>query len=151
MADARALELVNKTNQFNLNGRRMTEAQWRAYLQETNTFLLTASYEDKYGPLGKIAVIMGSVSGGRLFVDAWVMSCRAFSRRIEHHCLRYLFDKFSAAEIAFDYQPTERNGPLRSFFEELLQRPLESDLRITRECFAKGSPRLLHQVTEVHS
>ena len=151
LADARALELVNKTNQFNLNGRRMTEAQWRAYLQEANTFLLTANYEDKYGPLGKIAVIMGSASGDRLFIDTWVMSCRAFSRRIEHHCLRYLFDKFSADEIAFDYQATERNGPLRSFFEELLQGPLESDLRIARECFEKGSPRLLHQVTEVHS
>ena len=29
-AEPRVLELVNKTNQFNLNGRRYTEADWRS-------------------------------------------------------------------------------------------------------------------------
>ena len=35
-SDKRALELINKTNQFNLNGRRIGEAEWRRYLEEHN-------------------------------------------------------------------------------------------------------------------
>ena len=54
----RAFELINKTNQFNLNGKRFSESDWLSFLQDPAAFLLTASYEDKYGPLGKVAVIV---------------------------------------------------------------------------------------------
>ncbi len=97
--DPRALELVNKTNQFNLNGKRYTEASWQNYFRDLDSFLLVASYTDKYGPLGKIAVIAGRQNGRKLNIDTWVMSCRAFSRRIEYMCLEQLFAKFDVDEI----------------------------------------------------
>ena len=97
-ADPRALELVNKTNQFNLNGKRHTEASWQQYLSDPNVFIVVVSYEDKYGPLGKIAVLTGRVDRRRFVIDHWVMSCRAFSRRIEHGCLIRVFQKFSAEQ-----------------------------------------------------
>lgn len=146
--DRRAFELVNKTNQFNLNGQRVNESEWIEYLKEPDTFLLTVSYDDKYGPLGEIAVLAGTLAGNRLFIDLWVMSCRAFSRRIEHQCLKYLFDKFPVDEIGFDFRTTERNGPLQDFFKELLHGPVESDLRLTRTFFFEGAPGLFHQVQE---
>ena len=52
---------MNKTNQFNLNGRRFQEAEWQNWLNAPDTVLVTASYRDKYGPLGKIAVIAGDL------------------------------------------------------------------------------------------
>ena len=116
--DRRAFELVNKTNQFNLNGRRFSESEWLSFFEGPSAFLLTASYEDKYGPLGKIAVVMGRIDGSRLHVSAWVMSCRAFSRRIEHQCLRYLFEKTGAEEAVLDYEATPRNGPMQDFLAE---------------------------------
>ena len=57
--DPRALELVNKTNQFNLNGKRYTQGSWHNYFLDPESFLLLVSYKDKFGPLGKIAVIAG--------------------------------------------------------------------------------------------
>jgi len=36
--------------------------------------LLTASYEDKYGSLGKIAVVVGKMGGRKLYVKSWVVS-----------------------------------------------------------------------------
>ena len=117
--DNRAFELVNKTNQFNLNGKRFSESDWLSCLQDPAAFVLTASYEDKYGPLGKIAVVMGKAAGRKVYVSTWVMSCRAFSRRIEHQCLKYLFEKLDADEIVFDYEVTPRNGPIQDFFAEL--------------------------------
>jgi len=146
--DTRSFELVNKTNQFNLNGKRVSESEWIDYVNDPKTFLLTVSYDDKYGPLGQIAVLMGRADCKKVSIDTWVMSCRAFSRRIEHQCLRYLFEKFSADEIAFDYQATARNGPLQEFFAEFLQVDQAPGLRLSRSCFAEKTPRLFHQVKE---
>jgi FkbH-like protein len=148
-ADSRTLELINKTNQFNLNGRRMNESVCFKYVKEPKAFLLTATYEDKFGPLGKIAVLMGRADGRKLVIDTWVMSCRAFSRRIEHHCLKYLFEKFPADEIVFDYEATVRNGPLQEFFAQLLGVPPEIGLRLSRSRFFERTPRLFHRVEEV--
>ena len=149
VGDSRAFELTNKTNQFNLNGKRWSEAAWMAYLADPSSFLMTVSYQDKYGPLGKIAVILGKLQGKTLQVDSWVMSCRAFSRRIEHQSLKQLFEKFHVEEICFNYQATPRNGPLQEFFSELLGAPLTAELRLSREAFREKSPSLFHRVEEV--
>jgi FkbH-like protein len=142
--DPRVFELVNKTNQFNLNGRRYTESSWQNYLQDPSAILLVASYTDKFGPLGKIAVLAGKQDGKMLVVDTWVMSCRAFSRRIEYLILEELFAKYGVNEIDFDFVETERNSPLREFFADLLgnepsgrcavsRQILESRSKLTRE------------------
>ncbi len=94
-AGPRALELVNKTNQFNLNGRRFSDGEWQAHLRRPGAFLYVVAYADKFGPLGKIAVVAGRRDGAVLLVDTWVMSCRAFSRRVEHQCVRLLFEPLS--------------------------------------------------------
>ncbi len=113
--NARPLELVNKTNQFNLNGRRFTERGWSEYLDDPQTFLMTVGYKDNFGALGQIAVLAGCVEDSLARVDVWVMSCRAFARRIEYQCVKTLFQKFGVDRIAFDYQHTPRNGPLTTF------------------------------------
>ena len=147
--DARAFELVNKTNQFNLNGRRLTESECLDFFSDAAAFLLSVSYEDKYGPLGTIAVLMGKIDGPRIQVNTWVMSCRAFSRRIEHQCLRYLLEDLGADTIVFDYQPTSRNGPLGEFFATLLGwSPLANEVCISRDLFAKNAPKLPHRITK---
>jgi FkbH-like protein len=148
-ADPRPFELVNKTNQFNLNGKRWAEAAWRAHLQDPAAFVLVAAYQDKFGPLGKIAVVAGRRQDHGLSVETWVMSCRAFGRRIEHQCLEQLFRKFGPEALVFDYQPTPRNGPLREFLEGCLGRPPAPWCRLTKAVFAKHCPALFHRVTEV--
>ena len=146
--DPRVLELLNKTNQFNLNGKRYTEAGLSSQLQNPCTFLMKASYTDKFAPLGKIAILIGRMEGTRLHVDGWVMSCRAFSRRIEHAFLHKLFERFAAQEIEFDYLPTAKNAPLQEFFRGLLEAPLDGPLTLTRERFQQTCPRLFHRVED---
>jgi FkbH-like protein len=144
--DARALELLNKTNQFNLNGRRFTEREWAEYLADPRSFVLTASYRDRYGALGKIAVMAGRAEGRRVDVEAWVMSCRAFARRIEHHCLTHLFERFSAEEVTFAYAETARNGPLTTFLTAMMGGPPARRAALTAPAFAAACPELLHRV-----
>jgi FkbH-like protein len=144
--DHRAFELINKTNQFNLNGKRLNETSWATYLDDPATFLMTVSYEDKYGPLGKIAVLLGRVQGTIAKINYWVMSCRAFSRRIEQQCLNWLFEEFDLQEIHFDYQQTERNKPTHDFLSSIAATPLDNNTRISRAHFFEKCPSLFHQI-----
>jgi FkbH-like protein len=147
--DERAFELINKTNQFNLNGKRLTAVEWKDYLSDPAAFLMTVSYEDKYGPLGKIAALLGKVDQKTIRLDHWVMSCRAFSRRIEQQSLEQLFEKFDAEEIIFDYRATPRNGPLQEFFADLLSAPVAVTPRLSRNAFRERSFPLFQRVEEV--
>jgi FkbH-like protein len=144
--DMRAFELLNKTNQFNLNGRRVTEGAWRAYLREPDTLLLVASYGDKFGALGKIAVLSGLRRNGKLQIDHWVMSCRAFSRRVEHQCLRFLFERCGIEDLTFGFEETARNGPLRTFLQEISGAAPAPGMVLTRATFAARCPSLFHEV-----
>ena len=111
---------------------------------------MVSSYADKYGPLGKVCVIAGRDTGPALQVDGWAMSCRAFSRQIEHACLQQLFQRFEASEIRFDYRPTTRNGPLQEFLSFLiLGSPLESGPALSRGRFDERCPPVELRIEEV--
>jgi hypothetical protein len=90
--------------------------------------------------------MQGRRDGAVLQVETWVMSCRAFSRRIEHQCLKMLFDRFGASEIRFDFEPTPRNGPLQDFFEAISGARPAGPFRLTREQFVERCPPLYHIV-----
>jgi FkbH-like protein len=142
----RSLELINKTNQFNLNGVRYTQSEWHDSLISPNSFALNASYRDRYGPLGLIAVLKGHVENKTIFLDTWVMSCRAFARRIEYQCLRVLFERFGAEYTHFAFTPTQRNGPLQEFFATLLGERPAQPFRLSHGVFHAKCPELYHKV-----
>ena len=149
-ADKRVTELVNKTNQFNLNGIRFTEAEWRSLVEQPGGFVLAVSYQDKFGPLGKIAALRGRLKDNCIYVESWVMSCRAFSRRIEHQCIARLFQHFNAGEIVFHYQATPRNSPIRDFLFAMLGSAPGPNARLTRKDFEANCPKLYHTITETN-
>lgn len=146
--DPRAFELINKTNQFNLNGRRYSDAAWQGYLKRPETFLMLVSYRDKYGPLGKIAALAGRKQRRTIWLDVWVMSCRAFSRRIENRCIEELFRRYEADEIVFDFQATAKNGPLQEFLSKILGTLPASGSRLMKEDFLTVQQDKFHRVLE---
>jgi FkbH-like protein len=120
--DPRALELVNKTNQFNLNGCRWNETEWLQYLRGPDRLVWMASYTDRFGALGKISVLAGRFIGeGELELDIWVLSCRAFGRRIEYALLDALFQRQGVRRLHFRFQATEQNGPFQEFLSQLTE------------------------------
>jgi FkbH-like protein len=153
--DSRALELVNKTNQFNLNGRRFDEVEWKKWIDQPETFIAAVTYRDKYGPLGKIAVMAGdlvkdaSSKKPKLYIRTWVMSCRAFSRLIEYECLRWLFAKLDIDEMEFDFLANERNVPMQQFLQLICNAPALSRCRLTRAQFLQNCPGSSHVTEEL--
>jgi FkbH-like protein len=147
-ANQRLLELINKTNQFNLNGIRLTEGEWLRRLSDPESFASGIAYEDKLGPLGVIGVVAGKRAAGGIEISTWVMSCRAFSRRIEFHTLQHLFAVTGAESISLAFQATERNTPLQEFLRTIgLAANGGKDLVLSRDEFMGGQYELPHRVS----
>jgi predicted enzyme involved in methoxymalonyl-ACP biosynthesis len=78
------------------------------------------------------------------------MSCRAFSRRIEHHTLNGLFQHSNAEEIEFAFKATEKNQPLQEFFHSLgISAENGKDRRISRSSFLKQCGILPHHISSL--
>jgi FkbH-like protein len=105
--------LINKTNQFNLNGRRVTDDEVAEMLRGGGR-LFTAVLVDRNGAHGEILACLVSAYG---VVESLVMSCRVFQRRVEHAFLAWLAGQERAPRF-LRYHPTERNEPLRRFLED---------------------------------
>ncbi len=107
----RAIQLINKTNQFNLNGTRWDAAEIDAFLSDGGR-LFTVDYTDRYGRLGEISALLVRAEGRALEIRAWVLSCRAFSRRIEYQTLRGLLAQLAPDTVRFAVRETGRNSVL---------------------------------------
>jgi FkbH-like protein len=146
-ANKRLLELINKTNQFNLNGIRLSEGEWLKLLGDENSLVAGVSYEDKFGPLGTIGVLAGRYVGDSFELTNWVLSCRAFSRKIEHHMLDYLFNNLGVAAVRLAFRSTDRNQPLQRHLDSLgLDGHGNAEMLLRREQFQDHREDLPHEV-----
>lgn len=138
--DPRPLELINKTNQFNLNGKRLTTDELKSLAGTPGKIFLEVSYADRFGPLGRISVLLATLDGQIARVSTWVMSCRAFSRRIEYAILDHLFATTGVSVVELDFQATARNTPIREFLSSLSDANGEAPLRIEKSTFERSRP-----------
>jgi len=125
----RAVQLINKTNQFNLNGLRWSDAEVGVVLAAGGR-LFTATLDDRTGTHGEILACLVDEAGR---VRSLVMSCRVFQRRVEFAFLCWLAETLPTLSF-FDYQATERNGPLRDFLAVLIgATPVNAPVAVDRE------------------
>jgi len=109
----RAVQLINKTNQYNLNGRRWADEEI-AEMLANGGHLFGASLSDRSGSHGEILAMLMSPDG---IVEAFVMSCRVFQRRVEHAFLCTLHDD-GITPHAMRLARTAKNGPFLEFAKD---------------------------------
>lgn len=111
---ARPFQLINKTNQFNLNGRRISKNFLTKLLNDGGK-LFTGSYKDNNGDFGEIICILIDKHKN---VISFVMSCRVFQRNIEYVFLRELI-KSGIIIKRLNFKKTEKNDPFFDFIKDL--------------------------------
>jgi len=109
----RAVQLINKTNQFSINGRRIAEEEV-AQILAAGGRLLTATLNDKNGTHGEILAILIDAND---VVKAFVMSCRVFQRRAEFAFIGWLAGGARTPRV-FEVEETSRNEPARQFLAD---------------------------------
>ncbi len=111
---ARALELLNKTNQFNTTGERWTAAELLRWLTD-NGQLLAGTVEDRFAQHG--LVVLALWRGEE--IRQMVLSCRVFGLDLESALLAVLQGmqrKAGLIRTLARFQDTGRNGVCRDFW-----------------------------------
>lgn len=117
----RIVQLINKTNQFNLTTRRRTDAEVRALLA-AGAYTQAMRASDRFGDSGLTGVLIAVPDGDGLRVDTWLMSCRVLGRRLEEVMFAALV-RYAAqnhyAHIIGEYIPTAKNSQVADLYARL--------------------------------
>jgi FkbH-like protein len=120
---ARTVQLINKTNQFNLTTRRYTEADVQAVMDDVRAFGLQLRLLDRFGDNGIIAIIIGKMlNRDDLLIDTWLMSCRVLGRQVEPTTLNLIAAQaklLGASRLIGEYLPTKKNGMVKDHYARL--------------------------------
>ncbi|MBS0561179.1 MAG: HAD-IIIC family phosphatase [Proteobacteria bacterium] len=118
----RIVQLINKTNQFNLRTRRYSDAEAEALIADNASLALQLRLSDRFGDNGVIGVVIGKRADDALFLDTWLMSCRVLGRGVERATLNLLASeagRMGAGALVGEYRPTPRNAMVRGHYAGL--------------------------------
>lgn len=116
----RFLQLLNKTNQFNLTTTRYTEAQLERLLADKEGCeIYLFEVKDRFGNNGITAAVIVRY-GVKAEIESFVMSCRIMGRMIENMVLDYVETDARCRgykELCGSYVYTPKSKPVEQFYD----------------------------------
>jgi len=133
---ARIVQLINKSNQYNLTTRRYTDPEVVDAENDAEVFTLQVRLADVFGDNGMISVVICRPGEPGVWeIDTWLMSCRVLGRKVEHMVLREMLEHARArgiCKLAGAYRPTERNKLVIDHYSKLgFTKVAEDDTGVT--------------------
>jgi FkbH-like protein len=134
---ARIVQLINKSNQYNLTTRRYTEPEILDAENDPEVFTLQVRLADIFGDNGMISVVICRPDEPGVWeIDTWLMSCRVLGRKVEHMVLCEILKHARVAgiyKLAGVYKPTDRNKLVFDHYTKLgFSKVLEEDSGLTQ-------------------
>lgn len=127
----RIVQLINKTNQFNLTTRRTTEDEIRALIANPHALGLQFRLVDRLGDNGMIGVVVARETEPETHaIETWLMSCRVLGRGVEAAVLKVLAEVVAEAggrHLVGRYRPSPKNGMVRGHYPGLGFTPLAAE------------------------
>jgi len=118
----RFVQLINKSNQFNLRTQRYSEADITDMKQDDAKRLLYVELTDKFSEYGIISCIILEKRGSECFIDTWLMSCRVLKRGVEYLALNEVVKaakEMGCDKIVGEYIATKKNKMVEKFYPSL--------------------------------
>ena len=119
----RTVQLINKTNQFNLTTRRYTSGEATAVADDPRQFGVTFRLLDSFGDNGIIAIVIGKLNEAHEAVlDTWLMSCRVLGRGVEAATLEVVARaarEIGAVALIGEYIASAKNSMVREHYTKL--------------------------------
>ncbi|HEY8942708.1 MAG TPA: HAD-IIIC family phosphatase [Polyangiaceae bacterium] len=116
---ARIVELINRSNQFNLCGTRTSLREAREWLASPERRILVAEASDRFGAMGLVGIAWIAFEAGKLVVPTFVLSCRVFGYGIEKALLSSAVRlRPGISGVVGKYKETPANGPCKTFYPD---------------------------------
>jgi FkbH-like protein len=125
---ARAAQMTQKTNQFNLTTRRYEITDLARFVESHEHAVLMLDYRDRFGDEGSVALAILDLAEGR--IDTFLTSCRVIGRKVEDRLLDKAVDLCRSRghrKIVGEYIPTRKNQIAAGFYESHGFLPLSRD------------------------
>jgi FkbH-like protein len=113
---ARAAQLINKTNQFNLTTKRRTAQELSTFIGQNTVYAYCFQVRDRFGDAGIVGVCIALPKTPKIFyLDTLLLSCRVMARTVENAMLEHLrqwLQKKGGHLLYGEYLPTAKNKPV---------------------------------------
>lgn len=122
---ARVVQLIGKTNQFNLTSRRHSEAEVRQMIELDGSWTQYFKLNDRFGDNGLVGAMIARHIPADIptwEIDTWLMSCRVIGRQMEQFMLQTLIDaahKHGVRALRGVYAPTAKNAMVAQLYPRL--------------------------------
>ena len=116
----RAVQLLNKTNQMNLQTRRMSEEEFAGWSQELGRKVWTFRVKDRFGDYGLTGLVSLTLRGDHAQIEDFLLSCRVFGKKVEDAIFATVLREARANGadlVTASYRPTAKNRPCLEFLE----------------------------------
>lgn len=116
----RCYELIQRTNQLTLAGRRYSEEEFRAIVSRNGMRAFGIRCADKFGDYGIVGAVLYSLDQREVRVEEFVMSCRVAKKRCEDATIDWIAAiarKQGALKLVADVIETGRNMALVQAFD----------------------------------
>jgi FkbH-like protein len=118
---SRAVQLLAKTNQFNLTTRRHSAAEIEAFASKVGRQAVVVRVRDRFGDAGVVGLALARNQGGSCYIDSLLLSCRVIGRGIETALLAYLGEhavRTGAKLLVGEFIATKKNAPCANFYPD---------------------------------
>lgn len=118
----RIVQLINKSNQFNLTSRRRQDSDVEAVETSPNHVGLSFRLEDCFGDNGMISVVILEFESDTAKIDTWLMSCRVLEREVETAVLNEIVKAARQAGVSTlrgEFIPSQRNALVKDHYAKL--------------------------------
>jgi len=115
---ARAAQMTQKTNQFNLTTRRYQIPDIKRLVESPDHAVILLDYKDRFGSEGTVGLAIVDLAAGR--IDTFLMSCRVIGRKVEDRIIAKAIElcrERGHTRLLGEYIPTRKNGLVAGFYE----------------------------------
>ncbi len=123
----RCLELVVRTNQLNMSGRKYNPEQFASVLARPGHTAFAFRCRDDYGSYGTVGFGQYRVEGERLVFTEFAMSCRVAGKFVESALFVALLRREGCTRGEFEILKTKKNILLRNTLEGIGFRKVEEE------------------------
>ena len=118
---ARAVQLMGKTNQFNLTTRRRSGGELEEFAAERGGQAIAVRVRDRFGDAGVVGLALARTTGEACVIDSLLLSCRVIGRGVETALLAQIAAtavRDGATQLVGEYVPTKKNAPCATFYTD---------------------------------
>lgn len=115
----RCFELVNRTNQLNMSGRRYTRNEFDALLSKIGQTSIAFSCRDDFGSYGIVGFMQYRKDNCELCFTEFAMSCRVAGKYVESALFTHVLNDTCCEKGTLTVHKTKKNVLLRKTFESI--------------------------------